>query len=108
MPVVIWMVLIFLLSSQSSLPGPQIVYFDFIFKKSAHVFVYAVLYFLFFRAINGESKKYWFIPFLCALAYAVSDEYHQSFTPFRTARMRDVGFDVLGMFIAYLSMKRYI
>ena len=100
--------MIFLLSSQSSLPGPQIVYADFVFKKSAHIFVYAVLYFLFFRAINGDEKKHWFIPFVLAVLYAVSDEYHQSFTPFRTARIRDVGFDSLGMFIAYLSMKRYI
>lgn len=78
-------------------------------KKTAHVFVYAVLYVLVFRAVNGENgTRHWRVPFFIGLLYAAFDEYHQSLIPNRTSRPRDVGYDVIGMFVAYLRMKRYI
>lgn len=82
---------------------------DFIFKKLAHIFFYAVLYFWLFYASNGSLRgKKWVLPFILGLIFAASDEYHQSFTPGRTARIRDIGYDAIGMSIAYLRMKGYI
>jgi hypothetical protein len=42
--VFVWCAFIFFLSSQPHLPGPQDKTWDFIFKKLAHVTVYAVLF----------------------------------------------------------------
>lgn len=65
---------------------------------------YAVLYTLSYRALNEKSN--WKTPLLFGLAFALSDEYHQSFVPGRSARFLDIGFDSLGMFVAYIKLKR--
>ena len=101
LPVLLWMTFIFILSSQPHLPSPQNVWVDFIFKKGAHIFVYAVLYTLSYRANAAHRKKKgWILPLLFTLAYAASDEFHQSFVPGRTPMIRDIGFDAIGAGIA--------
>jgi len=111
LPVFLWGGLIFFFSSQSALPGPNTVFWDFVFKKTAHMTVYAVLYWLLFRAINvhrkGKTKFYW-IPFIICFLYSLSDEIHQSLTPGRTPTLRDVGFDTLGMMIASLKLQNFL
>lgn len=108
-PPVLWMALIFALSSQSVLPGPNVIWMDFVFKKSAHMFVYAVLYVLMFRATSwGKPKKEWVLPLILTIAYAMSDEIHQSLVPGRTATLRDIGYDGLGATVALLRMYRFI
>lgn len=109
LPVLTWCGFIFLLSSQSNLPGASTAVLDFIFKKSAHMFVYAVLYWLIYRAINADREKpIYLIPLLLCLLYAATDELHQSLTPGRTATFRDIGYDVLGMGISMLKLKKLI
>jgi VanZ family protein len=112
LPPILWACLIFYLSSQSALPSFDVSRMDFIFKKSSHIFVYAVLYYLTFRAINNtttaSSKRNWWTPFLLCLIYAISDEIHQSFTPHRTPTARDVGYDMLGASISFLHIFKYI
>lgn len=106
LPVIAWAGLIFFLSSRSNLPGPGPAVLDFVFKKSAHMFVYAVLYFLTFRAVNLEQKnKNFWLPLVLSLAYAASDEFHQSFVPHRTPAFRDIGFDFIGMSLVMLKIK---
>jgi len=83
------------------LPKVEIIWWDFIIKKTAHVGEYAILYFLLWRAI----KKGWIIPLVLGLIYALSDEYHQSFVPGRTATLRDAGFDLSGMLIMLYALK---
>lgn len=48
------------------------------------------------------------LPALIAILYACSDEWHQTFIPGRGGTIRDVGFDSLGVLIAFLSLHRYI
>lgn len=106
---VLWMVFIFFLSSQPVLPGPNVFWVDFLFKKVSHISVYAVLFLLWYLAILASSKKKQYLfPFLLTLAYAISDEFHQSLVPGRTPSIRDVGYDSLGMLIAYLRLTGYI
>lgn len=107
-PVFAWAALIFTLSSISTLPTAQKIWWDFILKKSAHVFEYAVLYFLILRALQKRTPKTYLIAFIFSLLYALSDEYHQSFTPGRYPKLIDVGFDTLGMGLSYLKIKRLI
>ena len=82
---------------------------DFVFKKSAHMFVYSVLYWLLFRAFNvGKNQKSFLIPLLICIVYAATDEFHQSFIPGRTPTIRDVGFDTVRMTVALLHLKKLI
>lgn len=115
-PAAAWALTIFLLSSQGSLPGFDISTIDYIFKKSAHMFVYGVLYYLLWRAVQkthpapeaSQSTIHWLLPLGMTLLYAISDELHQSFVPYRYGTMRDVGYDMLGASIVFLRQYRYI
>ncbi|MDA1079391.1 MAG: VanZ family protein [bacterium] len=114
LPVVLWASLIFYLSAQSILPGFYVETYDFIFKKIAHITVYAILYFLLYRSqlITSDAtvteKRVWLLPFFLVLLYAVSDEVHQNFVAGRFGTARDVGFDMLGASLAFLKLYRYI
>lgn len=77
------------------------------------MFVYAVLYFLLFRAYAQTSRhhfnyKNYIIPLSIALLYAVVDEMHQSTVPGRYPTLRDVGYDLLGMTTVLLYQLKLI
>lgn len=115
LPPLTWATLIFYLSNQSTLPSPNLATLDFILKKLGHLTVYAVFYWLVWRALfllsNQESritKSIWLTTFIICMLYAISDEWHQSLTPNRTASWRDVGFDFAGMTTAFLWKYKYI
>ena len=105
-PPVIWAVLIFFLSSYNTLPGSQIIWWDFIFKKSAHICMYAGLFFWIQRAINfDKTKTNYRLAFILTFLYALSDEYHQSFIIGRSSLPSDIGYDMLGASLVWLKLK---
>lgn len=108
-PPIAWAIVIFLLSSFSTLPGPSLVWWDFVLKKTAHMTEFGILFFLIQRSLNWRTSKprYW-PAFLLTVLYALSDEYHQSFTPGRTPLITDVGYDSLGSFLVYLKLTHNI
>jgi VanZ family protein len=72
----------------------------FLIRKAAHLSEYAVLAMLLVRALWPVARASWLRlvgPTLgiCA-AYALLDEFHQSFVPSRTGSLLDVGFDFSG------------
>jgi len=73
---------------------------------------YAILFFLLFRAFKQtfSVKKFdlafWTMIFMFCIFYALSDEWHQSFVLGRTSTIRDVGFDFLGMVLAWWKIKK--
>lgn len=98
LPVLLWAGFIFWVSS---LPGydipPLFPYQDVIF----HIVVYAILGVLIIRALRTYCPKlhnfrYIYFTFLVCLIYAIGDEFHQSFIPYREATIVDVWFDSLG------------
>lgn len=112
-PAFAWAVVIFLLSAQEVLPGFTVSAYDFIFKKSAHMFVYAVLYWLLSQAYqrttptaNPTQKA--LIPLLMVLCYAITDELHQGTVPGRYPTVRDVGYDLLGATTVLLHQLKLI
>lgn len=110
---IMWATLIFFLSAQEVLPGFTVSTYDFIFKKSAHMFVYAVLYFLLYRAYQktnaqDRSIKVYLIPVLIAIIYALVDELHQSTVPGRYSTLRDAGYDMLGVATVLLYQLKLI
>jgi VanZ family protein len=98
----VWMSLIFYLSS---IPGDQLGPDTLVvnmLKKSGHAFIFGVLAALYLYALKGrkalletQSTLYLLSLFL-TLLYAFSDEYHQSFTPGRHSSGKDVFIDVCG------------
>lgn len=100
LPVFIWMGVIFFLSAQPVLKANQSFLLDFLIKKGAHAFEYALLFILLSRARNYQHHM---TTFLFTLLYAFIDETHQLFTPGRTGTIRDVlFFDLLGIILAWL------
>ncbi len=114
LPSILWGGLIFIMSDQEQLPGFTISLLDFLLKKCAHMFVYAVLYYFLFHAYSSThqtqqlTKKHYLIPLFIALIYAVSDEVHQSFVAGRYASTRDIAYDFLGMVSILLYQQKML
>ena len=86
LPALVMMTLIF---AFSSIPGdalPHFEEFDFSIKKLGHALGYALLAVSYFR---GLGKRPW-LAWLLAILFAVTDEFHQSFTPGRNPSVWDV------------------
>ena len=97
-----WMSLIFYLSSiPGDELGPDTLIINLI-KKSGHFIIFGVLAALYLSTLKGrklleETGSVLFILSLfLTLLYAVSDEYHQSFTPGRHSSGYDVIIDACG------------
>ena len=75
-------------------------------RKLAHVSVYFGFGVLLLQAIRGDRKGWhgtWAVAaFAIAVGYAVLDEFHQSFVPFRHPSARDVFLDACGAFAAQI------
>lgn len=114
LPVLIWMIFIFSLSSQSKIAIGRTYWQDVIIKKTLHMVEYAVLYFLLFRAfftskLKSLTKKDRYVfPFLISVLYAVLDEIHQTYVPTREGVIRDVAIDTVGMALMYLYLRNGI
>lgn len=98
-PVVLWMIVMFFLSSRSDLPSSHVQTVDFLTKKTAHVIEYFILNLLWYRA---WGKKDISNAILSSLVFAFTDETHQIFTPDRTGVLRDVGIDMIGVLFSSL------
>ena len=90
-PVVLWAGLIFALSSVPDL-GTGLGTWDLVLRKLAHFCEYGVLGLLLARAAGRET-----VALAAGVAYAVTDELHQSFVPGRNAAFRDVAIDWAGV-----------
>jgi VanZ family protein len=109
-PVVIWAGLIFFLSAIPSLNFGLGVW-GIAFRKIAHVVEYAVLCLLLFRALRRTWAQWsWHrvgvSSGVLSIAYAISDEFHQSFVPGRSASVLDVLIDAVGMALALIACRK--
>jgi VanZ family protein len=91
------MALIFFVSDQPKAVIPTFDSLDLLVKKGGHVLAYAILALLLRR--TGLSPL---VTVLVAVAYAASDEYHQTFVPGRTGRALDVVIDSVGIILGVL------
>jgi len=80
----------------------------FAMRKSAHVFEYAILALLLWRALRSGSAMRPKMSMLVAAVllgcavFAASDEFHQSFVKSRTPSVRDVLLDIAGALFGLL------
>lgn len=73
----------------------------FLVRKAGHLSEYAILGLLLARAFSASGHRFlrrrWFVVSLVLLSlYALSDEFHQSFVPSRTASVYDSLIDIAG------------
>lgn len=127
LPSIAWASLIFYLSSRSALPSLEAGWSDYIFKKLSHMFVYGVLFLLLHWGVNQVKKQSlvttssedrisdkiitiptWKLALIITFAYALTDEFHQTFIPYRYGTLRDLGYDMLGVLVALLKLYKYI
>jgi VanZ family protein len=92
------MVVIFWFSSQPVLPRPDSDLLNLIIRKTAHFTVFGVLALFYLWAI-GDWRNRW-LALLLTVVYAISDEYHQSWTPLRHPAWTDVVIDSAGALTA--------
>jgi VanZ family protein len=107
LPVIAWMMVIFLFSSQAHSGAITESFFgdwNVPIRKCAHLLEYFVLASLARRAF-GQSGGVWasrkgiFALVLCAF-YAFGDEWHQSYVPGRSASVADAFVDIVGALLA--------
>jgi VanZ family protein len=76
----------------------------FLFRKLGHIAEYLILTLLLVRAVQQDSPLWNWRSAVLALLFAVLhgfvDEWHQSFVPSRTADVRDVLVDSMGVLLA--------
>lgn len=106
----LWMMVIFLLSSRQRITVSETYVWNFLFFKTLHVMEYAALFTLCVRGrrLSGsKDKKVFLHAFLITVLYAMTDEIHQRFVPTREGTVRDVIIDGIGASIIwyYLSIQ---
>ncbi|HCR36426.1 hypothetical protein A2130_02115 [Candidatus Woesebacteria bacterium GWC2_33_12] len=110
LPPILWGLVIFSFSSLQVGSSSEIYWKDFVVKKTAHVVEYAILAILLYRAMVGsdmDKKKALIISIIIAGLYGLTDEIHQSFTPGREPRIRDVAIDTFGASLGSVIYKKW-
>ncbi len=80
----------------------------FVIRKGAHMAEYAILGFLLVGALEIRHLFIlWLVAWMLAIAYAGTDEFHQTFVPGRSGELRDVYVDGAGALIG-VSVKIWI
>jgi VanZ family protein len=104
LPVVFYCTAIFVQSSYPSVAQLHDVPFG---DKYLHIAGYALLGILFFRAFRslhvGSRLFVVSLSILASTAYGISDEFHQSFVPCRTADVMDALADMVGSCIGVMA-----
>ncbi|MFC1964485.1 VanZ family protein [Chloroflexota bacterium] len=105
MPTVLWMGIIFFLSTlpESATPGRYI-----LSDKVCHTAEYFILAFLIFFALQRTTRfgfltSFW-ITFAWGVLYGLSDEIHQLYVPTRQYDLRDLVADVGGAVLFFLIL----
>lgn len=108
LPLVLWMAVIFYLSNQSVLIDIESDTGEKLLYKSAHFMAYALLAWLWWRALSPRRNVGWLVLFIAlglTMLYGVSDEFHQLFVPGRHGRVADVLFDTSGGLATILLLR---
>ncbi len=96
----VWAAVIFAFSSIPSL-STHLGTWDLILRKAAHMTEYAILAALLRRAAASYGWA-----FALAVAYAASDEFHQTFVRGRHGSPVDVGIDAIGVALGLMAWRR--
>ena len=99
-PILLWAGVIFAFSSIPSL-NSGLGTWDYVLRKCAHMTEYAVLAVLLRRALGRDAPT-----LLLASAYAVTDEFHQTFVAGRHGSPVDWAIDTVGALVGLALLRR--
>lgn len=110
---IIWMSIIFYLSSlPSTSTGPDTLLFKII-SKVLHFVIFGILSILYLFSLKWDKHlretgiKFFLISLFLTSIYAITDEYHQSFSPGRTPSVGDVIIDTCGA-LTFLTIAYFL
>ena len=128
LPSILWMAAIFIFSTDQfsgeqtggrffrlfqwlipSLTEAQFAPWHFLIRKAAHFTEYAILALLLFRAFRAGAPAHWqrnwaLGSLAIVIAYALLDEYHQTWTAHRFGSVYDSSFDTAGAAAALMAL----
>jgi VanZ family protein len=106
-PPLVLMAVIYVLAAQPDLSS-GLGTLDFYLRKLAHMAEYALLLFLWWRALREHMAERPAIALAAAVTflYSISDEWHQSFVEGRTGTPVDVALDAVGRAVAVALIRR--
>jgi len=102
LPALLWMVAIFAMSAQQTVPQPPGFSIEYT-AIAGHLVSYGILALLLLWALPAGAARPRYrlaLAVLLAILYGASDEFHQSFVPGRSATAFDVVVDALGAILA--------
>ncbi|MCW2928819.1 MAG: Acetobutylicum phosphotransbutyrylase [Thermoleophilia bacterium] len=105
-----WAALIFAASSRPDLRVSSDDALDLVLRKAAHIVVFGVLAVVVARCVHADarcSRRALLVAALITLAYAASDEWHQTFVEGRVGHPRDVVIDMFGALVALTGFARH-
>jgi VanZ family protein len=109
LPVLVWAGIIFAFSATPDLRFAQSDVVDFVVRKAGHMFVFGVLAVLVWLALASSAVRRAMVwSWVLTVAYAASDEFHQSFTAGRHPSPVDVGIDSVGAFVLLLALTLWL
>lgn len=84
------------------------VFLEFVFRKGAHLFMYAILAAIVFLLVRALNKKRLVLPFIAALfsvgVIASADEWNQLQQIHRSGSLIDIGLDLVGGLLGLLTV----
>jgi VanZ family protein len=104
-PALAVMLLIFLASETPGNDLPEFGKIDMGVKKGGHMTGYALLSLAYLQGLTGRNwaaRRRVALAVLLAILYAITDEFHQSFTPGRHSSIMDVGIDAIGALLGVM------
>ena len=105
LPATIWMVFIFVMSSQEQFPKTPGISTSAL-AVVAHLVLYGLLAFFFTIAIERDgraTRSTQLTAIALAVLYGLSDEFHQSFVPGRNSSALDLAVNSIGATIAVIT-----
>jgi VanZ family protein len=109
LPAIAWAGFIFVLSATPNLRFVESASLDFIVRKMGHMAVFGILALLLWGALSYSRVRLALLVSLAlTVAYAASDEFHQSFTAGRHPSPIDVGIDSVGAVLALAALTAWL
>ena len=106
-PAALIMGIIFIASSTPGSDLPDFGIIDLLVRKGGHLVGYALLGAAFFHGLSSgksQTRSWIIITEILVILYALSDEWHQSFSPGRNPALMDICIDAAGGLIGIASL----
>lgn len=103
-PLVVYMGLIFYISSLARVGPPGVI--DVSPLHIPEYFILAWLFYRMFAALELEKTSF-LLAIIFTVTYGIFDEFHQSFVPGRTMSLLDMGYNTIGSGLLFFPLRKF-